>query len=71
MEKKKEPALEEIFTELEDILDKMEDKDASLEESFLLYEKGMKKLKICNDKIDRVEKKMLVITEQGKTADFD
>lgn len=71
MKEKKEPELEEIFEELEDILNKMEDREVSLEESFLLYENGMKKLKMCNDKIDRVEKKMLVMTEQGEVTDFD
>ena len=57
--------LEELFTEIEDILEQMDDKEISLEKSFLLYEEGMKKLKQCNDKIDQVEKKMQVISEQG------
>ena len=48
----------------------MDDKDISLEKSFLLYEEGMKKLKQCNDKIDQVEKKMLVIREQGDLIEF-
>ena len=38
MAKGKESGLEELFTEIEDILAKMEDKDISLEHSFLLYE---------------------------------
>lgn len=71
MEEKKESGLEELFIEIEDILDKMEDKDISLENSFLLYEEGMKKLKQCNDKIDQVEKKMLVISEQGELREFE
>lgn len=71
MEDKKESGLEELFIEIEDILDKMEDKDISLENSFLLYEEGMKKLKQCNDKIDQVEKKMLVISEQGELREFE
>lgn len=70
MTEKKEAGLEELFKEIEEILDKMEDKDISLEDSFLLYEKGMKKLKLCNDKIDKVEKKMLVVNEQGVLAEF-
>ena len=57
--------LEELFAEIEDILEQMDDKEISLEKSFLLYEEGMKKLKQCNDKIDQVEKKMQVISEQG------
>lgn len=62
--------LEELFAQVEDILEQMDDKDISLEKSFLLYEEGMKKLKPCNDKIDQVEKKMLVIREQGDLIEF-
>ncbi len=70
MAKGKESGLEELFTEIEDILAKMEDKDISLEHSFLLYEEGMKKLKRCSEKIDQVEKKMLLISEQGTLEEF-
>lgn len=63
MAEEKESGLEELFEEIEDILNKMEDKDISLEQSFLLYESGMKKLKQCNEKIDQVEKKMLILSE--------
>ncbi len=62
--------LEELFAQVEGILEQMDDKDISLEKSFLLYEEGMKKLKQCNDKIDQVEKKMLVIREQGDLTEF-
>lgn len=62
--------LEELFAQVEDILEQMDDKDISLEKSFLLYEEGMKKLKQCNYKIDQVEKKMLVIREQGDLTEF-
>lgn len=70
MAEEKESRLEDLFIEIEEILDKMEDREISLESSFLLYEEGMKKLKQCNDKIDQVEKKMLVITEQGELEEF-
>ncbi len=71
MEEKKEPGLEELFLEIEDIITQMEDREVSLEQSFLLYEAGMKKLKQCNDKIDMVEKKMLVLNGDGTTEDFN
>lgn len=71
MAEQKEAGLEELFTEIEEILDHMEEKDISLEDSFLLYEKGMRKLKQCNDKIDKVEKKMLMISEQGELEEFE
>lgn len=59
------------MTEIEDILEKMDEKEISLEDSFLLYEEGMKKLKMCNDRIDQVEKKMLMINEEGNLEEFE
>lgn len=70
MAEKKEAGLEELFAEIEEILDEMEGQEITLEKSFLLYEEGMKKLKQCNAAIDKVEKKMLVIREQGELAEF-
>lgn len=74
MEKKNSPggeeqSLEEVFEELEQVISGME-KEVSLEESFRLYHKGMDMLKICNEKIDKVEKKMLVLDEEGEVHEF-
>lgn len=70
MNKEKQSSLEELMIEIEDILEKMDEQDISLEDSFLLYEEGMKKLKLCNDRIDQVEKKMLIINEEGETEEL-
>lgn len=64
-EKEQEESLEECFLQLEEIIGQLEQSDISLEDAFFTYEKGMKKLKQCNDKIEKVEKKMLVLNEQG------
>ena len=45
------------------MLEKLEGKDISLEDSFALYQKGMELVKTCNSKIDTVEKKMITITK--------
>lgn len=37
-----------IFAELDDILKQMEQPEISLEQSFLLYQSGVEKLKECN-----------------------
>ncbi len=68
---KQEASLEEAFLELEAIIDKMQGRDVTLEDSFSLYEQGMQKLKFCNQKIDHVEKKMLLLNEQGELEAFD
>lgn len=68
--KEKEIRLEEAFEQIEKILERSEDKDVSLEESFALYQEGMRLLKLCNAQIDRVEKQMLLIDEEGALHEF-
>ena len=63
--------IEELFLEIEEIISRMEDKEVSLEQSFSLYECGMNKLKMCNDKIDAVEKKLLILNQQGELEEFE
>ncbi|MBQ8559694.1 MAG: exodeoxyribonuclease VII small subunit [Tyzzerella sp.] len=57
-------SLEEVFGQLDEIVEKLEESNVSLEDSFKLYHQGMELLKICNDKIDTVEKKMMVLDEK-------
>ena len=76
MAKKKETAdqeqfrLEEAFDRIEALLEKLQDKDVTLEESFGLYQEGMGLLKLCNENIDHVEKQMLQIDEEGQTHEL-
>ena len=68
---KKEETLEEMFTQLESVIKTMEQGDVSLDETFDLYHKGMNMLKSCNDKIDKVEKKMLILDDKGEAHEFE
>ena len=63
-------SVEESFELLDEIVDKMEDEDITLEESFAAFEEGMKVLKAANSKIDEVEKKVKVINGNGELDDF-
>lgn len=65
-----EKPLEEMFTELDLLAGKLEDRDTSLEDSFRLYRQGMELLKLCSDKLDTVEKKMLQLNEDGTFSEF-
>ena len=65
-----EAPIEENLKELDGIVEKLESRDISLEESFTLYQKGMELLKQCSSKIDSVEKKMLKINEDGELSEF-
>lgn len=66
MAAKKEKTIEETLKELDELIKKLESGESSLEDSFQFYEKGMKLIKSCNDKIDKVEKKLIVIEENGE-----
>lgn len=57
-------SLEDSFQELETIIEKLEDEEISLEESFKLYQEGIKLVKKCNSSIDKVEKELIVISEE-------
>lgn len=61
--------LEELFEEIEDLLTHMQG-DVTLEEAFADYEKGIGKLKLCNQQIEQIEKKMMVLNEQGELEEF-
>ncbi len=62
--------LEKAFEELEMIIEKMNDREVSLDDSFALYAQGTKLLKYCNEQLDTVEKKMLVLSEEGQLHEF-
>lgn len=66
MAAKKEQTIEETFSQLEEIIRKLESGESSLEEAFQHYEIGMKLVKSCNEKIDKVEKKIVVLEENGE-----
>lgn len=64
-------SLEENFARLEDAIDRLGDESLPLEEAFQTYSLGMAILKECNDQIDRVEKQVLKLTEEGQLEEFE
>lgn len=63
---KTEKSVEQTFQELEELIHRLEGGETSLEEAFRYYEAGMKLIKSCNDKIDKVEKQILVLEKDGE-----
>lgn len=63
-------SIEESFSKIEEIIEKLEDPEISLEASFQEYQTGMKLLKDCDKQIEKVEKKILVLEETGDTHEF-
>ena len=66
----KELKLEEALDRIDALLNQMGDKDVSLEETFRLYQEGMRLLKNCSEQIDRVEKQKIQIDEEGQIHEF-
>ena len=59
--------IEENFAKIEETLALLESEDVTLEEAFSAYTEGMKLLKICNEQIDKVEKQVLKLSEDGES----
>lgn len=68
--KEPEISLEEAFEQIETVIEQLEEEDITLEESFKAYQEGMKLLNYCNGKIDKVEKQVLKINEDGELDEF-
>lgn len=66
----KQANLEESFEKLDDIIEKLEQSDVSLEDSFKLYNEGIKLIKNCNSQLDKVEKQMIILNEDGESDEF-
>ena len=67
MAKRKEEklSLEEALGKLDETIAKLQSEEVSLEESFELYKVGMDYIKICSETIDMVEKKVLMLNQEG------
>lgn len=52
-------SIEEMLDEVDGIIDSLESGDIALEDSFKIYEKGMKTIQTINARIDKVEKKVI------------
>ncbi len=60
----KKVSLEENFAQVEEIIASLQGGELSLEDSFKQYTEGMKLIKNCNDAIDKVEKKLIDVSEE-------
>lgn len=64
--------IEEMFLRLNAIIADMDREDVTLEDSFSMYQEGIRLIKACNGKIDRVEKQLIVLnTSEEEQAGQD
>lgn len=66
-----EKSFEESLTELEKIVEKMEEGGLSLNESLSLFEKGVKLARFLREELDKAEKKIAILLkdEQGEVKE--
>ena len=65
----KAQTLEQSFEKLEQIIGNLENGDVSLQDSFKLYNEGMKLIQNCNQQLDKVEKKIVVLNQKEGDED--
>lgn len=64
MSKKEEENFEELMIKLEEITNKLEKEQLSLDESVKLFEEGMQISKKCNSKLEDAEKRITMLINQ-------
>ncbi len=60
-----EMSFEESLVELEGIVDKLEKGQLSLDESLMLFEKGIKLVRECNNKLKSAQQKVEQLIEEN------
>ena len=56
----------ENLREVEEIIEKLEGDEVSLEETIDLYKSGMRILKECSQKIETIEKELMIIDAENE-----
>lgn len=66
----KDLSFEDAMKRLEEIANKLENGQVSLDESLTLYEEGIALIRFCNDKLDKAEQKIRILdlTEEPSEA---
>ena len=61
----KKMSFEEAFSSLENIVNKMESGELSLDESLAAFEEAIKLVKFCNLELEQAEQKVRILTESA------
>jgi exodeoxyribonuclease VII small subunit len=59
---------ETAFVELEEIVQRLEEGDLTLEEAISLYERGQGLARLCQDRLDRAELRVTQLEESAEEA---
>lgn len=64
--KKEKESFEIAISQLEEVVQKLEKGELSLDDSIDVFQQGMELTKYCNKKLDEAEKKISILIEDGK-----
>ena len=65
-----ELSLEETFSAVENVINRMQNDSIPLEESFKYYEEGIRLLKHGNEYIDNIEKQIQILSKEEQDDDI-
>ena len=71
MPKKSNINFEKTFAELEDLVNKIEEGDLSLEESLKCFERGMQLTKNCQQALSEAEQKVKILLEKNNKSSLE
>ena len=71
VKKEEKISLEETLGKLDETIARLQSDEISLEESFELYKEGMDYVKLCSQTIDQVEKKVLMLNQEGTLDELE
>ncbi len=69
--KKKSPPLEEALSELESLVETLEQGDLSLDESLKSFERGVELTRTCQKALDAAEQKVRLLSDDSNDAELE
>jgi exodeoxyribonuclease VII small subunit len=64
-------SFEGAITQLEDIVENLEEQDISLDQALEKYEQGVKLSKFCSDKLKQAEEKINIIRDEKGSIELE
>ena len=66
-----ELSFEEAISQLEEIIENLEDKEISLDEALEEYEQGVRLSKFCSNKLEQAEEKIEIIRDEEGNIELE
>jgi exodeoxyribonuclease VII small subunit len=70
-EASRELSFEAAFSELEAVVQRLEEGELSLEESIALYERGQVLARLCQERLDQAELRVEQLEAEGRSSEYE